>query len=102
MTVVDKGGIFTHRTRYCGCKRHTSVPILLLQMGLYPGTVKEPSTSFTFRCLEYFHVDSMECRTSASNFINKIRRLTNNTFPMKTPVSHISHYLIFPDCYVTK
>jgi hypothetical protein len=72
LTVVDIGGIFSHQVQWCHClkdQRH----IALLRMGLYPGSISRPKTAFTFRLLRYFHIDTMECNTSASNFYNKLR-----------------------------
>jgi len=48
-----------------------------------------------FQLLQYFHLDAMECRTSVSNFFNKLCRLTNDTFPDTVPVS----YLIFQSLF---
>jgi CxC2 like cysteine cluster associated with KDZ transposases len=87
LTVVDKGGVQVHRIRWCACRHSPDHHIQLLQMGLYPATIDNPRTVFTFRCLRYFHIDSMECRTSALNFYTKLKRLTNDTFPNKVPVS---------------
>jgi hypothetical protein len=36
--------------------------------------------------LDYFHIDSMECKTSASSFFSKLRRLTNSSNPLSVPV----------------
>jgi hypothetical protein len=56
-------------------------------MGLYPASMSHPAMAFTFQMLEYFHTDTMECRTSTSNYFNKLRRLTNESFPDTVPVS---------------
>jgi hypothetical protein len=56
-------------------------------MRLYPSSVDQPQTAFTFTLLEYFQIDGLECKTSASNFFNKLRRLTDNWFPERVPVS---------------
>lgn len=87
LTVVDIGGIHRHRVDWCQClwdQRHTA----LLRMGLYPSSITRPQTAFTFRLLQYFHIDTMECNTSASNFYNKIQRLTNDSNPNSIPVSN--------------
>jgi CxC2 like cysteine cluster associated with KDZ transposases len=87
LTVVDIGGIYSHQVNWCQClqdQRH----IALLRMGLYPGSTSRPQTAFTFRLLRYFHIDTMECNTSASNFYNKLRHLTNDSNPTSIPVSN--------------
>jgi hypothetical protein len=66
----------------------------LLRLGLYPSSVERPETAFTFSLLDYFHIDAVECKTSAHNFYNKLRRLTDSVFPYKVPVSAVSIYTI--------
>jgi hypothetical protein len=95
LVIVDRGGVFRHTTRWCACKDHPAKHIQPFQMGLYSASIHKPGTAFTFQLLQYFHLDAMECRTSASNFFNKLRRLTNDTFPDTVPVS----YLIFQSLF---
>jgi hypothetical protein len=90
MVFVDHSGVHKHRVRWCACRVKPQRDILLLKMNLFPASLSEPRTAFTFRGLEYFHIDSMECRTSAANYYNKLRRITNPTFPTTVPVSIIS------------
>ncbi|KAF8141809.1 hypothetical protein EV363DRAFT_1151130 [Boletus edulis] len=59
LTVVDSAGIFVHLVR--------------------------PQTVFTFAVLDEFLIDALECKTSASSFYFKLRRLTNNAFPDSVP-----------------
>ncbi|KAF8430932.1 hypothetical protein L210DRAFT_961004 [Boletus edulis BED1] len=74
-TVVDLAGIFVHT----------------------------PQTVFTFNILDKFLIDELECKTSASSFYSKLRRLTNNAFPDFLPdhyqelmrvsrMAELSHY----------
>ena len=95
LVIVDRGGVFWHTTRWCACKDHPAKHIQLFRMGLYSTSIHKPGTVFTFQLLQYFHLDTMECRTSASNFFNKLRHLTNDTFPDTIPVS----YLIFQSLF---
>lgn len=81
IVVVDTTGVFKRRIRWCHCPQAPSHHIQLLRMRLYPATVKKPGTAFTFSVLDHFYFDSMECKTSANNFFNKLRRLTSNAFP---------------------
>jgi len=67
----------------------------LLRLGLYPSSTERPETAFTFSLLDYFHIDAVECKTSANNFYNKLRRLTDSVFPHKVPVSVVSISTIF-------
>ncbi|KAI9569352.1 hypothetical protein HD554DRAFT_2038290 [Boletus coccyginus] len=67
-TVVDSAGIFAHTMKWCRCC-------------LFPSTIIKPQTGFTFDVLDEFLIDELECKTSASSFYSKLRRLTNNAFP---------------------
>jgi hypothetical protein len=87
MVIVDKTGVYHHHVRWCACQGRPRPDILLFRMGLFSATLHDPKTAFTFDALQYFHIDSMECRTSASNFYSKLRRLTNEMFPDSVPVS---------------
>jgi len=60
--------------------------------GLFPATFRNPKMAFTFRMLEEFHLDNLECKTTPSQFISHLRRLTNDEFLNTVPVgqAHIS------------
>jgi hypothetical protein len=89
MVIVDTNGVFSQRVRWCACPDQLRRDMVLFRMGLFPATLDKPKTAFTFQLLDYFHLDQMECKTSASNFFNKLRRITNPTFPHKVPVCDI-------------
>ena len=84
---VDITGVFHHKLRWCCCQGAEPSYAQLLRLGLYPASIERPQTAFTFSLLDYFHIDALECKTSASNFYNKLRRLTNSIFPHHVPVS---------------
>lgn len=85
--VVDITGVFHHKLRWCCCQDADPSYAQLLRLGLYPASIERPQTAFTFSLLDYFHIDALECKTSASNFYNKLRRFTNSLFPHHVPVS---------------
>jgi hypothetical protein len=41
---------------------------------------------FTFRVLNDFLIDNLECSTSAMNYYSKLRRMTSSMFPHLVPV----------------
>lgn len=88
ITVVDSAGIFVHLVKWCRCNGADDQDkhLQLLRHCLFPSTVSKPQTAFTFNVLDEFHIDSLECKTSASSFYSKLRRLTNNAFPDTLPV----------------
>ena len=86
---VDTAGIFHHRVSWCTCHAKPDYPLMLFRHHLFPASFTRPETVFTFNVLDNFYMDSMECKTSANNFYNKLSRLTLNTFPHNVPVSSI-------------
>jgi hypothetical protein len=88
ITMVDSAGIFVHTVKWCRCNGASDQDkhLQLLRHRLFPSTVLRPQTAFTFNVLDEFLIDSLECKTSASSFYSKLRRLTNNAFPDILPV----------------
>src|SRR5262245_43098694 len=98
--VYDTCGVFRNRVQWCRCPDAQNKPRQLFQMGLFAASLQRPQTAFTFNVLDYFYIDAMECHTAASNFVNKIRRLTNNAFPDSVPVSlHVAINIIIHTFY---
>ena len=58
----------------------------LLRAQLFPATVDQPTTAFTFNVLREYHVHSLESKQSAYSYMGALRRLTNNTFIDDVPV----------------
>ena len=87
IVVVHTTGVFNHRVQWCKCPNAPDKATQLFQLQLFPASLQNPKTAFTFNCLDYFYMDAMECKTSASSFISKLQRLTNNAFPQKISVS---------------
>lgn len=86
ITVVDSAGIFVHSVRWCRCDGDEDKHLQLLRHRLFPSTISRPQTAFSFNVLDEFLIDSLECKTSASSFYSKLRRLTDNAFPDTLPV----------------
>ena len=86
--IVDLTGVRQCTVRWCCCHNAPMKHIQLLRDGLFSSSFKRPNTAFTFGLLDYFHIDSVECKTSATNFFSKLRRITNYNSPDSVPVSH--------------
>ncbi len=86
MVFVDISGVFQRRIQPCVCINAPPLHLQLFQMELFPATITKPSTAFTFRLLDQFHLESMECKTPANSFYSKLRRCTNEAFPSSVPV----------------
>lgn len=73
LTAVDCNGVHKIRISWCSCPESLKKDMQLLHVHLFPATIVRPSTVFTFRVLEYFHIDAVECKTVAMNFFSKLR-----------------------------
>ena len=92
ITIIDRSGVHEIGVRWCCCPDALERDMQLMAAGLFPATFRNPKTAFTFRVLEEFHLDNLECKTTPSQFISRLRRLTNDEFPNTVPVgqAHIS------------
>jgi CxC2 like cysteine cluster associated with KDZ transposases len=89
MIIVSSTGIFRRSIKWCHCAKSPEAFIkLLLRAKLFPASFKNPKTAFTFEVLDHFHVDALECKMAAMNFMSKLRRITNEAFPSLVPVSY--------------
>lgn len=96
IVVVDVLGVHTITVAWCQCVPPIDRHIQLLRAKLFPTSLKRPSSAFTFQVLDYFHIDSVECKTSAMTFYSKLRRLTDYISPERVPVCSISRLIIRP------
>jgi hypothetical protein len=85
--VVDKSGVHRLRIRPCRCAGAPSDDLQFLDLGLFPSTLRNIKTVFTFGVLDDFRMDNLECKTAGMNYYNKLKRLTSNAFPESVPVS---------------
>ncbi|KAG1870329.1 hypothetical protein F4604DRAFT_1881284 [Suillus subluteus] len=68
MVIIDKSGVHRLEIRCCDCPNALS-----------------RKTAFTFRVLDDFLLDNLECGTSAMNYYSKLRRMTSSMFPHLVP-----------------
>jgi CxC2 like cysteine cluster associated with KDZ transposases len=93
-TVVETNGIHSTRIIFCQCLGSRSRTKQLMSARLFPATMAQPTTAFSFRLLKEFHIHSLESKKAAYDYIGAIRRLTDNAFTPKVPVYTI--FLGFP------
>ena len=87
LTYVHSNGIHQLPMSFCGCSGSPTPDIQLLKMGFFPSTAKDPQTAFTFSLLDDYILENLECKTSATHYYSKLRRMTSNAFPHKVKVS---------------
>ncbi|KDQ52388.1 hypothetical protein JAAARDRAFT_138688 [Jaapia argillacea MUCL 33604] len=81
MNVVDATGVHPMTVHFCSCAAQKSEFEQLLDMGIYPGSVKWLRMAFTFAMLDSFHIANLECKTNAREYYQIIRRTTSPAFP---------------------
>ena len=89
LVIIDVSGVHQLVVGWCCCQDAPDHATQLFEHDLFPASTSKPSTAFTFAVLKYFHVDAVECKTSASSFYSKLRRLTEYSSPQSVPVSNI-------------
>ncbi|KIK71845.1 hypothetical protein PAXRUDRAFT_48138, partial [Paxillus rubicundulus Ve08.2h10] len=81
LVVVDTSGVHYCNLAYCNCPGSPDLHIQLLGAGLFPSSTAYPSTVFTFKVLDDFLWDNVECGTAVMNYFSKLKRITSNVFP---------------------
>ena len=84
-TIVHTNGMHTCRILYCHCNG-VSEAVQLVRSGLFPATIQQPETVFTFAVLKDFHLHTLTSKKSAYDHYYALQRHTNNAFPQKCPV----------------
>ena len=86
LLLVDASGLISLPTIWCGCEATESKSDEdLLDLQIYPVSYMKIKTAFTFLCLDDYRLSNLECKTSAYQYYQKLRRLTNPAFPQSVP-----------------
>ncbi|KAG2060993.1 hypothetical protein BDR06DRAFT_870924 [Suillus hirtellus] len=80
ITIVDKSRVYLLMIQFCQCLNACTTNKQLFEMGMFPASFIQPKTAFIFLVLDGFTLDNLECRTSAMNYYNKLRRMTSSIF----------------------
>lgn len=89
MIIVDRSGLHSMAVCECHCPNAQTLDIQLFDMGLFPASYTRIRTIFTFKVLDDFLLDNLECKTSCLNYFTKLRRVTCSAFPHTVPVRWI-------------
>ncbi|KAE9390217.1 hypothetical protein BT96DRAFT_1002497 [Gymnopus androsaceus JB14] len=84
MTVVDLNGLHATKITTCQCGNNGRWR-QLFDADLYPATVVEPQTAFTFRLLQYWQIITLQPKIAAYHYIHALRCLTDNIFTGNVP-----------------
>ncbi|KAJ7912440.1 hypothetical protein B0H13DRAFT_1613667 [Mycena leptocephala] len=84
--LVDTNGIHSARIFYCQCGNPAVKDHLqLIRARLFPATVENPQTVFTFDVLDNFHVHNLTSKKTALDYHRGLQKLTNGAFPKDVP-----------------
>lgn len=92
MTVVDLNGVHATKVTTCRCGDNSRWR-QLFDAALFPATVAEPQTAFTFRLLRHWQIMTLQSKITAYHYIRALRRLTDNVFTGNVPV-RATHFLL--------
>jgi len=85
LVIVDSSGIHRLSVLYCGCTGSGPEDEQLFGAQLFPATFASVATVFSFQVLKDFRADNLECKTTPYQFYQKLRRVTNASFPKAVP-----------------
>jgi len=84
--LIDTNGIHQTRIQFCHCRGDPDRAEQLMRARYFPATPLRPTTAFTWQVLHLFHLQQLEAKISAYDFVGSLRRMTNNSFAQDTPV----------------
>lgn len=87
LTAVHINGSHEVDTTYCTCRSAESQELQLVNHRIYPATIKEPETGFTFDVLRHFQHVHLASKTSAYDYHQGLMKITNAINPASVPVS---------------
>jgi hypothetical protein len=86
LLLVDASGLISLPAIWCACEAAERKPDEdLLDLQLFPVSYTRIKTVFTFRCLDDYRLSNLECKTTAYQYYQKLRRVTNPALPQSVP-----------------
>ncbi|KAF7975232.1 hypothetical protein HWV62_10194 [Athelia sp. TMB] len=83
--LTDRNGIHKTKILLCDCIGAGDRFDQLMRADIFPGSVAQPTSGFTLNLLKDYHLQTVESKKSAYDFISALRRRTNNAFPADVP-----------------
>lgn len=87
INIIDTNGPHGTRVRYCKCDSCPSKWQQLFDARLFPGTVTDPGTAYTFRLMREYEVHSVASKKNARDYTKALAQLADRQFPEQVPVS---------------
>lgn len=92
-TVTHSNGVHGTYISFCNCGRGSRVE-QLMRARLFPASVAEPETAFTFTVMREYDLQSLQGKIAAYDYFLSLRRLTDNVHTDQVNVSY-AHVLIY-------
>jgi len=102
LLIVDSSGLISLPVIWCRCAAdnhpednrmqdsfHHSPDVMLLDLELLPASYDNIKMVFTFRCLDDYRLSNLECKMTAYQYFQQLRRITNPAFPQSVPNRYI-------------
>ncbi|KAK7018531.1 CxC2 domain-containing protein [Favolaschia claudopus] len=83
--VLDLNGLQEVDVSYCGCEREIHngpARVQLLRRRWYPATHDAPRTAMTLRMLDFFHLQTLQAKTTMYDFYTTLAKITDATGAM--------------------
>ncbi|KAF9538839.1 hypothetical protein CPC08DRAFT_651318, partial [Agrocybe pediades] len=85
IVLVDISGIHFLPCIPCRCEDRKEYDMQYLELGLLSSSYNDIKTVFTLSLLEDFRMSNLECKTTAYQYYQKLRRVTCPAFPRLVP-----------------
>jgi hypothetical protein len=86
LLIVDASGLISLPAIWCACRDEAGkADEHLLDLQMFAASYTKIKTVFSFHCLDDYRLSNLECKTSAYQYYQKLRRLTNPAFPQSVP-----------------
>jgi hypothetical protein len=96
-TIVHSNGVHKTLARFCECPDASDRTTQLMRARLFPGTLTDPKTAFTFEVLKEFSMHNLQSKCGAFDYMKSLRRLTNNEAINTVPVCQTICFYSFID-----
>jgi hypothetical protein len=86
LLIFDSSGLISLPVIWCRCAASDQTQDeMLIDLQLLPASYEKIRTVFTFRCLDDYRLSNLECKTTAYQYFQRLKRLTNPAFPNSVP-----------------
>ncbi|KAJ3772331.1 hypothetical protein FB446DRAFT_643696 [Lentinula raphanica] len=84
MTIADVNGIHATKVWFCQCAGYSRWR-QLFDIDIFPATVTQPQTGFTFELLRHWTILNLQSKITAHHYVAALRRQTDNVFTGNVP-----------------